>query len=307
MLHFSLRSEVAKAIQKFAGFEGADLSVKNSVDKIPEKDKAIDELEAQFQEKYIRYCDPSIPLHLIAIYMSKSVICTMRLMAHHPRQYPDKGASMPRSEKDMLFSESLKMLEYDNIGHTEKRVEGFVWHLQNHFQLDAFIYILSELRYRTVGGSVERAWQQVKLSYDNRPEMLTQRKGSLYFAVGNLALKAWQKREVQFLANGMHQPAPRFISILRSYRTVIEQTQLPTEVRGEESYLRSTRQDYTNDMVEKDQYYQDTTGQWVNIDFGFDPIMPEIGPADWEYWQTLLDGELPAYSGVMDTAQHWAP
>lgn len=48
----------------------------------------------------------------------------MRLMTHHPRHYPDKGALMQQAERDMLFAESLKVLEYYRLGNIEKSVQG---------------------------------------------------------------------------------------------------------------------------------------------------------------------------------------
>lgn len=61
-------------------------------DVIEAKEKAIAELEKTFERKFTRYCDPEIPLQLLIIHMAKSVVLTMKIMAHHPRQYPDRGA-----------------------------------------------------------------------------------------------------------------------------------------------------------------------------------------------------------------------
>lgn len=317
---------------------------------IAEKDKTIDELEARLQDKYLQYCDPSIPLHLLSIYVAKSVICTMRLMAHHPRQYPDKGASMPQKERDMLFNESLKMLEYDGIGHSEKLVQRYLWHIHVHFQVDAFIYLLSELRQRERGELVDKAWRQVELAYEFRGEMLNDTKNSLYFALGNLVLKAWEKREESAgtSANSRNSPdqvtPPRFISILRSqrqkhdhlhrsldhqqrnqgndddddiadpFRTVNHWHMPPATA---ESYVRQKPPDYipshsshepsdlhTQHPVQmhiqsqsQSQMQNSQEQPWLASDSFLDTSMPDITPLDWEYWQTLLDGDLPAYTG----------
>lgn len=61
-------------------------------DVIEAKEKAIAEMEKIFERKFTQYCDPEIPLQMLMIYMAKSVLLTMRIMAHHPRQYPDRGA-----------------------------------------------------------------------------------------------------------------------------------------------------------------------------------------------------------------------
>lgn len=306
MIFCCLRYETAQALRGAKPGtpckEATALSSATGPELIPDKDRAIDELEARFQEQFLRYCDPSIPLHLLTIYVAKSVICTMRIMAHHPRQYPDKGASMPQKEKDMLFTESLKELEFDSLGHTNKCVQGYLWHVASHFQLDAFIYLLSELRHRTSGELVDRAWRQIELSFQNRPEMINDTKNSLYVAIGNLALKAWQKREE---AQGNYQvPPPRFISLLRAQRNISEvpkRLALPAPPAATQ-YMGSNGVANYGNNVPQNLTYNNVVGapqlQWAGPDaLGFDTNMPEITPVDWEYWQTLMDGDLPAYTG----------
>ncbi|KAH8668289.1 fungal-specific transcription factor domain-containing protein [Tricladium varicosporioides] len=302
MIFCSLRYEVAQALRSAGTFtkDGSDSNwhIPTGWELIAEKDKAIDELEKKFQEKYVKYCDPSIPLHLIVQYVAKSVISSMRIMAHHPRQYTDKGATMPQSEKDMLFEESLKEMEVDSLGHTIKAVRGYYWHIQHFFQLDAFIYVLSELRYRLTGEMVDRAWEQVKIAYDFHPEFITDTKNALYVAIGNLAVKAYRKREEVGLASQSSYTTspPAFISQLRAQRNIRDTSRPTNEVRNEESYIRSTRTvDYTGNLIP--QSYQNTTDQFSNVDLNFDIMeMPEITSVDWEYWQTLMDGDLPAYN-----------
>lgn len=229
-------------------------------------------------------------------------------MAHHPRQYPDKGASMPQSEKDMILEECLKELEISAFGKQEKAAQGFLWHIQVHFQLDAFIYVLSELRNRTTGDQVERAWEQVEVAYDQRPEMLTEVKNSLYFAIGNLALKAWSKREEQKIS----YKVPGFISILRSQRGIPE---TPDPVLTTESYGLpapyiadpfSPGSCYTGGHY--GDLYQSIQGQRNHSPHApFDVSMPDLAASDWEYFQTMLDGELPAYTGhdIGQLGQDW--
>jgi len=211
---------------------------------------------------------------------------------------------MPQKEKDMLFTESLKELEFDSLGHTNKCVQGYLWHVASHFQLDAFIYLLSELRHRTSGELVDRAWRQIELSFQNRPEMINDTKNSLYVAIGNLALKAWQKREE---AQGNYQvPPPRFISLLRAQRNISEAPKrlaLPAPPPSASHYMGSNGvANYANNVPQGLTYNNMAPGarqmQWAGPDaLGFDPNMPEITPVDWEYWQTLMDGDLPAYAG----------
>ncbi|KAI9647102.1 hypothetical protein NHQ30_005104 [Ciborinia camelliae] len=331
MLFCCIRYEVSQAIRKAnsfgqgghghgGGHHGPPSHIPPGSNIIAEKDKTIDELETRLQDKYLQYCDPSIPLHLLSIYVARSVICNMRLTAHHPRQYPDKGASMPQKERDMLFNESLKMLEYDGLGHSEKLVQRYLWHIHVHFQLDAFIYLLSELRRRERGELVDKAWQQVELAYEFRAEMLNDTKSGVYFALGNLVLNAWEKREESGRSPDDITP-PRFISILRSQRPRHDQAPRSIEQHDDlsdpfrtvnhwhmpgtaESYVRQKPPDYMPPHQPSQPWssmhmpmHTPQEQPWLASDSFLDTSMPDITPMDWEYWQTLLDGDLPAYMG----------
>ena len=261
-----------------------------SIDLLADKDAAIAALENNFNERFIKYCDPSIPLHLLVIYIAKSVICTMRIMAHHPRQYPDNGANMPQSERDLVFRDSLTELEIDSRGHKTPSVQGYLWHVHQYFQIDAFIYVISELRTRVTGDLADRAWAQVEESFSLRPEMINDYKNSLFFAIGNLTLKAWTKREE---ATDQYLVPPRYISILRLQRKIPEPPRPPPNFQDQDLLQDEDRINYnipshltaTNEIVPS----------WDIEMTTFEMPMPEVTPADWEYWQTLMDGDLPAF------------
>jgi len=61
---------------------------------------------------------------------ARNAIAAMRLRSHHPRQYSDKGASLPQEEKDMLFQLALKIVQYDNLIHSSDIMQRFRWHIK---------------------------------------------------------------------------------------------------------------------------------------------------------------------------------
>jgi hypothetical protein len=84
MIFCCLRYEVAQVLRKagMASRNGdAMWHIPQGVHLIEQKDKAIDELETVFEKKFVRYCDPAIPLHYLVTIVAKSVIGTMRIMA----------------------------------------------------------------------------------------------------------------------------------------------------------------------------------------------------------------------------------
>ena len=295
MMICCIRCEVAEALHRSPPMEKSGDEQWQIGEQIAKKDRAIDQLEALLERKYIRFCDPSIPLHLLAIYISRSVTTSLRLMAHHPGQYPDKGASLPQQEKDRLFADSMRLLEYYSEGHSNKMVRGFLWHTHANFQMGAFVYVLSELRDRTTGDMVDRAWQIIEQAYKYRPEMLTDTKNRLHFALGNLTVKAWQKRELARLHNsGRYQAAPpQFILQLRSQRGLTIQSQTGDEYpKKHNQYMKH---DAYSSAVDDEQH--NSVAHSANNELALGCDMPDITLLDWEYWQTLLEGDLPAYNG----------
>ncbi|KAK9237849.1 fungal-specific transcription factor domain-containing protein [Lipomyces kononenkoae] len=290
MLFCCIRYEVGLFMRQSESWRVSEVSV-------IVKDKAIDELENRLDQKYLKYCDPSIPLHLLSSLMAKTAICRMRLMAHHPRH---KSADMPRSEKDMLFSLSLKMIEYDSISHASEDIRRYLWHVNVFFQVEALIYILSELCYRPSGELVDRAWQQVGLAYDNHPDMVSDTHNLLYLAIGDLALKAWEKRaDGTADTNGIYQMmmTPRFISSLKSRRESKAAQNATTQwsvvaPRDRTSNFEGKSQANVADRVMN-------RNQLSGIGIGSDPssaagdIGLDISHVDWDLWQTLLEGSEP--------------
>jgi hypothetical protein len=187
-----------------------------SVETLVERDRVLDEFERTLEQKCLRYCDPIIPLHQLTSIVARSAIVGMRLRTHHPRQYADGGASLPEEEKRRLFEWSLKSLQYDNLAYSTPSLRPYLWHIRAFFQFHALIYLLVELRSRRFGDDVDQGWNELEMSYRNRPE-LCDRKHVLHTAIGLLALQAWDAREVESRRLGFPniQPPP-FIVKLRS-------------------------------------------------------------------------------------------
>jgi len=85
-------------------------------------------------------------------------------MLYQPFQRQDGGQSLPREVRDELFQRALENVEYSIAFHKESRSEEFrryAWLLQTYTQWHAIAFLLSELRQRTLGPDVDRAWEAV--------------------------------------------------------------------------------------------------------------------------------------------------
>lgn len=257
---------------------------------IAEKDRAVDELENLLETKYLRYLDLLKPFHLQTAGLARAALCLVRLQIHHPRQYADNGASLPQEEKDMLFHLSLKIIEYDNLAHSNPSTRGFLWHTNVFMQWHALIYILSELRTRTTGDDAERAWDQLQELCEHRSEIITEYKKPLHAAIGNLILKAWAGHEMEAARNGeRHGPSPNFIYQLRLQRTPAKSSppttatmrSVATSIFGEGEFTPQQATDTT--MKDSSNVFSDM----LDPSFDFESFPLDPSPIDWAEWDAL--------------------
>jgi hypothetical protein len=187
------------------------------------KDKAIDEFETVIQRKFLQYCDTSIPWHFMCDQLGRAIVFMMRFMAHSAGYH---SIDTPQADKDILFTRALQVNALQNQAYTMREMQGFIWHVNLHFQWKAFLFILSELRYRTEGEEVSRAWKEVEKAYEFHPSFdkeLARR--ALPVAVSNLALKAW---EAFIAARGVPSNGePYFIQLIRQRQ---HHTKLPSKL-----------------------------------------------------------------------------
>lgn len=188
------------------------------------KKKALTELEKIYDEKFLRFCDPSIPLHHISVTVACLTIHRMRFLSYHPRHQPDGGRYMSQADEDIVFDSCIRLLQLDyDLLETK-----FAAHLLEHHQLgptktDALIYMISELRFRVSGVLVEAAWAVAGRMYKDYPQLLGDDR--FYTQLADLTLQAWEAREKQSeVQDGM----PEFISVLQGIRKNADAVAAPT-------------------------------------------------------------------------------
>lgn len=285
MIFCSIRYEIRSVMQQ------AETGPKLS---IGERDNLIGQLETRLQNKYLRYCDASIPTHFLAVNLARLAVLGIKLAVHHPRQYADSGATLPQEENDMLFSTCLKLMECHNSILRKKTLQKYLWHIGTVYPLEAMIFVLRALAYGKVSEAanhelVERTWQEIGRAYDFQPKLLNNPESALCLALNKLAIKAWKKTKGGVQDNsGLAQLAiPHFLATMRS--------------QNKQSPLVAAKQPQNEPVASEAQFLitPDSAGQWHDIGDGLDQdlsldwlLAEDNSPAwDWEYWQSLLDDQ----------------
>ena len=183
-------------------------------------DGASKELEEILETKYLRYCDPSQPLHLMTMLIGRSAMNIVRFLTHHPRRWASIEQT-PVSERQWGWEICIKLLEQHNMLQSNPQLKQFAWNAAYNLQWHAFIHVLDTLRAYPLIVDAEKAWQIIGKTYENNPDMVFDTKKPTHVAVGNLCLKAYSAREATSQnANIYPPPTPQFILQLRQQREV---------------------------------------------------------------------------------------
>lgn len=186
------------------------------------EDEAIDELEAIYQEKYLRNSDKRIPLHGLTHAMAKLAVARMRFKVHHPqRQAAVNGGEvyMTPEESAMLFHSAVTLLEMVDVGIHSIVSSHLFLHMTSKFQIDAYIYVISDLRKRCSGDRVDMAWTLVKNLYNEHPELIADVENTFSGALGSLIAEASEQHKLQhFCGADGSAVTPEFFRSLLSQR-----------------------------------------------------------------------------------------
>ena len=185
-----------------------------------DRDSTMSQLEHRLEDKFLKYCDPSVPIQFMSIIIGRGAINMMKLMSHHPRKW-GLQEQLPPAERDLLWKVSLKVLEGLNMAHSARSLQRFMWHTRAHFVWQAIIFVLNELKRSTLGAEVDKAWGEVDEIYRHHPYFVTDYKRPLHVAVGSLCLKAYAAKEkaLRESTNGVFpKVVPDYIQLMREMR-----------------------------------------------------------------------------------------
>ncbi|KAF2237244.1 hypothetical protein EV356DRAFT_511953 [Viridothelium virens] len=127
-----------------------------------DKKRWVTECHQRLEERYLKYCDMSVPLYWVTATTCRLIMAKMWLMIYHPFQRKDGGRSLPPDVKDKLFLTSLENIEYMLLLETEAQTMKWGWLIKTYVQWHALAFLLTELCVRTKGPMVDRAWAAVE-------------------------------------------------------------------------------------------------------------------------------------------------
>ncbi|GAB7356781.1 hypothetical protein MBLNU459_g7675t1 [Dothideomycetes sp. NU459] len=220
----ALRHELSKfaasriAAMRQHGIRSNDWNLHKPGNDEPGMDESFREVEEIMETRYLRYCDPSQPLHFVTLLVGRFALNVIRFLSHHPRRWASIEQT-PLPERQWVWGVSLKLLEQHNMMQVNPQLKQFAWHAPYFQQWHAFIHVLDTLRVDPLKADAEKAWQLVGNEYQNAPDMIFDTRKPIHVAVGNLCLKAYSDREAALQKGNVRlPPTPEYISQLRQQR-----------------------------------------------------------------------------------------
>ena len=239
------------------------------------------ELRSLLEERFLRFCDPVMPLDLFLSIMARSTLCKLenkiRLFAP---ETPNKGPPSP----DSWYTYGIRMSEYDKMVHSNEILRGFLWYAHGNFPWGALFGLLRSISTSEWGEKEEKGWQCVQDTFRNYPELWHEDKGLNRF-VGTLTLKAWDARKTSTYGSAEQNNPPDFIESLIARRSKINDFPASSAVdrtQGEnvsEAHLASA-----NSAV---QGYHEQTQSWSDLSWSSLLYLNTADPdVDFESWLT---------------------
>ncbi|KAK2011871.1 fungal-specific transcription factor domain-containing protein [Colletotrichum eremochloae] len=277
--------------------------------------RSIDELESRLEERYLRHIDADIPLNLLTTHLARSAVCQLRLSVYHPIRHPQDAVSVSSPEQlDMILKNSLEVVRYDIAAHASSSLQRYAWHVSNFFPFETFVLLVGTLSRRPASPVADAAWCVIDRVYEHHPRFASDTGDPLYWALGSLTLKAWDRRVSCAKAGGLEALAePPCVRELARRRAA--------PCRGSQSAKEtSTAMDSTgptkpqvmqkmNDLTEYDGCGLGTSqpallqGDSATVDAAGDEVlyMNDDMDLDWGFWQELLENNAQAARDAQET------
>ncbi|KAF4449181.1 fungal specific transcription factor domain-containing protein [Fusarium austroafricanum] len=204
--------------------------------------KTIDELESRIEEKYLSKMDKDLPLNLLTEYLARSAICQLRLSMYHPIHRPERTSDLNAEQFDMLLENSLQVIRYDILSHSTPSMQCYLWHISNFFPYETFVLLISTLSGRTASPIVDTAWDVINQAFEHHPSFISDISDSLYWAIGNITMKAWGQRVARAKVRGEPIPAelPCIANLVRKRASLSNESQQVSTSTSPDTFSSAT-------------------------------------------------------------------
>lgn len=200
-----LRYEIATSFRKFRlpqmpGLPLDQLSTMSADD----KQRIIEECHQHLEERYLRHFNPEEPIQYLCCTVARLIMAKQWIVLYHPSERTEDGSNgaLSSTTLDKIFITCVESLEYVLALARQPKVDKWRWMFLSYNQWHPLVFLLSELKRRTRGPNVERAWRAVDASVVSFGEAEDdKKKGHLWKPLQKLIAAARIARQRQIVAD----------------------------------------------------------------------------------------------------------
>ena len=166
---------------------------------VEDKERLIDACHKRLEERYLQYCDMSVPIFWVTATVARLIMAKMWLVVHHPLQRDDRGASLTQDTRERLFLTSVEVIEFSHLLEMNENTARWGWLFRTYTQWHAVAFVLAEICVRPPGPVIDRAWRAVDTVYEKWDLGTSHgsRKGNLWRPMRRLMARARTVRAQQ--------------------------------------------------------------------------------------------------------------
>ena len=102
----------------------------------------LDAMEKMIEDKYLKFCDPGIPLHFLTMWMSRGYIGRCRMYEHYSKCLAPELPDLTDSQRETAIRYACSMIDCDTTIWNSPLGKGFHWYLDYNFPFLGYMHIL---------------------------------------------------------------------------------------------------------------------------------------------------------------------
>ncbi|BDD59411.1 hypothetical protein MAP00_004619 [Monascus purpureus] len=170
-------------------------------------EKLVQAIRNHLEERYIKYCDPKIPMHWVCVTVIRIILARFWLLIHHPLTRSNRETPLSHVSRDSLLVTSVESIEAFVLLCSQEVTAKWAWMCQIGTQSPAIVFILSELCVRPISPLTERAWRAVSTLFKDWEKNAKRMKGMMWRPIRRLmdraaTFRAKQQEELRTKAGG---------------------------------------------------------------------------------------------------------
>lgn len=195
MTYFLLQCEVALATRRLTYNPPGNICP--GLKSIEERQYLVQDLEKRLDERYVRHCDPTIPLQLACSKIVRIAVAKLWLVIYQPLNKQESITSLPPDTQSMLLSNAVEVIELSHRLQTNDTMARWKWEFQTCVPWYAVAYLLAQLCNSPNSPPLEQSWCRVSDIFNQWKRKAVEENKPLWQPLPRLMAQATASREKQ--------------------------------------------------------------------------------------------------------------